>query len=365
MSDSGSARVPTIIDIARELGISKSVVARALSGTGSVKEETRQRVLETARRLGYVKNAMAQGLVAQRTRTIGVLVHDAASPFYGSLHAAAQRRAAERGYRVVTAMGNQQLADEHRALETLLSLRVDGLIVASGLLPTADIEPFVTRAPTVVAGRPEHGDLVGSVHCDEQDGPAQLVEHLMLLGHRTVAVLCVPESISYTMHLRSESMVERLRERGARPIRLRADPASLYTQPGVRSLLDRHPEATALMCPSDALMVGALEELRMLGADVPGRMSVTGYDGMKPLSAPFLGLTTLRQSLEGIGRHAVDALVELIDRRDAARAENGDGNGSGNVATSNGTSGLARAQHIVLTGTLVAGRTTGPATHLQ
>src|SRR4051794_24163895 len=93
-------KLPTIIDIAREAGVSKSLVSRALLGQGRISETTRDRIVEVAERLGYVKNAMAQGLVSQRTQTLGVLVRDAANPFYGHLHAALEERAAERGYRV-------------------------------------------------------------------------------------------------------------------------------------------------------------------------------------------------------------------------------------------------------------------------
>ncbi|MBP8536579.1 substrate-binding domain-containing protein [Streptomyces sp. MK37H] len=129
---------------------------------------------------------MAQGLVAQRTHTLGVLVRDAVRPFYGHLHAALQGRAIEGGYRVVTATGVRDFAldEERRALQRLLSLRVEGLVVCSGLLPARDIAPFVERVPTVVAGRPEPHPAINSVYCDEEDGAEQLVDHLVSLGHR-------------------------------------------------------------------------------------------------------------------------------------------------------------------------------------
>jgi DNA-binding LacI/PurR family transcriptional regulator len=83
---------------------------------------------------------MAQGLVSQRTHTLGVLVRDAANPFYGHLHAALEERAAQRGYRIVaaTGAGTFELTEERRALRTLLSLRVEGLVVCSGMLPAED-----------------------------------------------------------------------------------------------------------------------------------------------------------------------------------------------------------------------------------
>lgn len=197
--------------------MSKSLVSRALLSQGRISEETRQRILEVAQRLGYVKNAMAQGLVSQRTHTPGVLVRGAASPFYAHLHAALEERAAQRGYCVVaaTGAGTSALDEERRALQTLLSLRVEGLVVCSGMLPAQDITPFTGHVPTVVAGRPERDPALGSVLCDEDDGVGQLVDHLLGYGHRRVAVLQVPARLSIPQHGRGIAMVHRLKEAGA------------------------------------------------------------------------------------------------------------------------------------------------------
>ncbi|WP_158847673.1 LacI family DNA-binding transcriptional regulator [Saccharothrix deserti] len=331
-------RNPTIIDVAERAGVSKSVVSRVVSGRGSVGEETRRRVLDAAQDLGYVVNAVARAMVAHRTYTVGVFVRDAATPFYGHLLTALQERAASHGYRVVTATGSGRfaVADEHRALETLVMLRVEALIVCSGILPAAQIVPFAERLPTVVAGRPETHGSITSVFCDEEEGGAALADHVVDLGHRNVAVITVPVSNSVTMGPRTAAMARRLRERGARVLEVVGPHREMAG--GWATEILRHPEITAVMAPSDRHAVAFLEQLQLRNVAVPQDLSVTGYDGIGDLVSPLIGLTHWRQPIELIGERAVDTLVRLLDGEQPPD------------------------HHQALSGSLVVGRTTAPPT---
>ncbi|MFJ6744056.1 LacI family DNA-binding transcriptional regulator [Streptomyces sp. NPDC091279] len=329
-------RNPTIIDVAALAGVSKSVVSRVVSGRGSVGEETRRRVLLAAEELGYVVNAVARAMVAHRTYTVGAFVRDASTPFYGHLLTALQERAAFHGYRVVTATGSGRFetADEFRALETLTMLRVEALVVCSGMLPSERIVPFAARLPTVVAGRPETHPSITSVYCDEEKGGAALADHLLDLGHREVAVVTVPMSSSVTMGPRTSAMSRRLRERGARVLEIpgpRRETAGAWATEVLR-----HPEITAVMTPSDRHAIALLEQFRMRGVAVPKMLSVTGSDGIGELTTPLIGLTSWRQPVDLIGTRAVDAVVQLLDGEQPP------------------------AHHQALPGTLLAGSTTGP-----
>ena len=205
-------RPPTIIDVAKAAGVSKSAVSRALLGQGEVSESVRQRVIEAADQLGYVANAMARGLVSERTKTLGVVLHDVTDPFAGYLHVAMQTRATELGYAVVTATnpGDLTLDNALTALRTLISLQVDGLLVCSARFPSEQVLPFVDRLPVVAAGRRE--TALSSVCVDDRDGGERLADHLLGLGHRTVAVILVDGAYSYSQHLRGVAMIARLRE---------------------------------------------------------------------------------------------------------------------------------------------------------
>ena len=304
-------RPPTIIDVAKAAGVSKSAVSRALLGQGEVSDSVRRRVIDAADQLGYVANAMARGLVSERTRTLGVVLHDVTDPFAGYLHVAMQTRAAELGYSVVTATNPGDLTFDNAltALRTLISLQVDGLLVCSARFPSERVLPFVDRLPVVAAGRRE--TALSSVCVDDRDGGEQLAGRLLELGHRTVAVILVDGAYSYSQHLRGVAMIARLRGGGAsvivREVATNADVAGVL--PGLVDL----PELTAVMCPNDRTQVAVMEYCRAAGVDVPGRLSVTGFDGIGPLTTSLLELTTFRQPIERIGRASVDLMIDAID----------------------------------------------------
>jgi DNA-binding LacI/PurR family transcriptional regulator len=316
------ARPPTIVDVARRAGVSKSVVSRVLSGYGVVATGTAARVRAAAEELGYVTNAMARGMAAHRTRTIGAFVRDASHPFYGHLLSAMQQRAAALGYRVVTttgAAGSFAAADERRALETLVGLQVEGLIVCTALLRIEDVLPFAKRVPTVVAGRPATEPTVSTVYVDEVSGGRGLADHVWSLGHRRVAVVRIDRAVSMTQHPRGAEMSRRLRELGAEVEDL--PHARVHDRPRdmVRDLVDRG--CTALMTPTDHYAVEVLEAMADAGLCAPEDLSVTGYDGLFPLNTPLLGLTTWVQPLDVVGAEAVSTLVARLDGEHDGRSD--------------------------------------------
>lgn len=310
----GRGAQPTILDVAARAGVSKSAVSRVLSGTGRFSDETRERVERAAAELGYVANAMARGLVSGRTHTIGMLVRDASSMVYTALHAVMERRASELGYRVVTTTGVGRVQDEKSALAALVSMRVDGLVVCSGLMPAAEIAEFAPRIATVVAGRPELHPALSSVYCDETHGGATIADAVAAAGHRTAVVLTVPVGDALTQHARTRAMVERLRKRGVRVVDLDAS----FVRPVSDLAADvqdvvRESGATAVMCPTDRLMLELCDALSRRGVRVPEDLSVTGFDGVFPLANDWIGFTTLEQPIERIGREAIDLVVGRID----------------------------------------------------
>lgn len=305
---------PTILDVAAEAGVSKSAVSRALLGQGAVSAETRERIEAAAHKLGYVANAMARGLVSSRTKTLGVVLRDVKRPYYAWLLASMQARAEESGYDIVTMTSASEIevTDALRSLRSLVSLQVDGLLIASARLPSEEIVPFVERVPVVVAGRRETNRGITSVYCDDIDGGQVLADHLLALGHRDIAVPLVDRSYSLSQHARGQAMIERIRDVGA-SVTVWDVPSDVEAAGIIADHLDS--DVTAVMCPTDAAAIDLLEALRVRGMSAPEDLSITGYDGIGPLAAPFVGLTTYRQPVEEIGRMAVNLLVDRIEGR--------------------------------------------------
>lgn len=307
------AKAPTILDIAVEAGVSKSAVSRALLGQGEVSEGVRERVEGAAAKLGYVANAMARGLVSARTRTIGAVLRDMTRPFYGELFAGMQLGAETRGYQVVTvtSTGDLEVADALRTLKSLISMQVDGLVIASARLPSEQIVPFIDRVPIVVAGRAETSPGITSVFSDDDFGGRAIARHVLALGHARIAVLLVDRAYSLSQHGRGEAMVEQIRDAGYSPVVWRigtdADAAAAVAARLGSAAVD------VIMCPTDGAAIDVMEVLRQLGRSTPEDMSVTGYDGIGPLAAPFFGLTTLRVPVKEIGRMSMELLIDRIE----------------------------------------------------
>lgn len=317
-----SGKPATIMDVAARAGVSKSVVSRVLTQAPGVAAATRERVQRAAAELGYVPNTMAQAMVARRTGALGAFVRDASTPFYGHLLTLLQDRAAEHGYRVVTATGSGRfsVADERRALDVMTGLRVEGLVICSGLLPERDVEEVAAKVPTVVAGRPLVSHVCSSVFCDEEGGGRGIAEHVHVLGHRRVAVLVHSPDLSLTLSPRTRAAADRLQELGAEVVRLPVHDFWLGSREDVEAVVSAALAAgvTALVLPSDRLALKALEALRARGLSAPQDLSVTGYDGFGELASPFIGLTTWRQPLPAIARLAVDSLVGVVEGRGGA-----------------------------------------------
>jgi len=331
------SRAPTILDVATAAGVSKSAVSRALLGQGEVSDATRERIQEAAARLGYVANGMARGLVSSRTNTIGAVLRDLTRPFYGQLLAGMQTGAEERGYQVLTmsSAGELELPDALRTLRSLISLQVDGLAVASAQLSAEDIVPFIDRTPIVVSGRPEATPGITSVYSDDAYGGQLIADRVLDFGHEHIAVAVVDRSYSLSQHTRGMAMVQRIRDRG-QTAEIWAVGHDSEIGTAATHMLEKS-TVTAFMGPTDGAAVDVMEVLRLKGLSAPNDLTVTGYDAIGALAASFLGLTSYQVPVVEMGRASINLLVDQIE----------------------GTTPAERS--VALRGTLVEGRTAGPA----
>jgi LacI family transcriptional regulator len=307
-----AARRPiTEADLAVRLGVSRATVSRALHGTGRVSAPTRRRVLEMADRMGYVPNVMASELAAGRTQTVGLLLRDSSNPAYGLLHAQLQAAAHRVGIEVltVTATGDVGAARQIDGLRRLLGMRVNGLVVATGDVPSERLLPFRDAVPMIRAGRPEPDPEIHAVTYDEEHHATLVVDHVLAHGHRRVAVLTPAAAVSLPESVRAIHMTRLLHAADAVavpvPVQHNAD--------GIAAALDlvaRH-DVTAVLCPTDLRALEVLRAARALGLSVPGDVSVTGCDGIVP-GLDLIGLTTVRLPVEALAQRVVDHLVRLM-----------------------------------------------------
>jgi DNA-binding LacI/PurR family transcriptional regulator len=305
-------RGPSMADVAREAGVSGQTVSRVANGRRNVDEETRNRVLAAMQKVGYRPNSAARALRSGRFRNIGVIMFTLSS--FGNMRTldSIAIAAADAGYSITLIPVRHPTQTEVSIAFTSLSEQaVDGviIIVEAHLIDTAEIElPEGLPVLVIDSGAEPRYPVVDT---DQFEGARLATEHLLGLGHRTVWHVCGPEG-SYSAERRRTSWSQTLQAHG------RSVPAVIpgdwSTDAGYRAglILAEQPEATAVFAANDQMALGILRALHERGRDVPGQVSVVGFDDMAEASSFWPPLTTVHQHFEAVGRHSVDLLVRSI-----------------------------------------------------
>ena len=312
-----SAR-PTIIDVAARAGVSKSLVSLVMRGASAVSDEKRRLVLDAAEALGYRPNAVARSLVRRRTNLLGVVLSDLHNPFYAEVVDGICSAAGSHDYRTILTTVDRRELSERRALDTMLELRVDGLILASPMLELdATVEVASREVPIVLVARRSATPNVDSIRNDDSRGAELVVQHLVELGHTRIAH--VDGDSGSGAAERREGYERAMRERGLGS-EVRVEHGS-YTEEGGRrgteALLASGPRPTAIFVANDIAAVGALSVLADHGLRVPQDVSVVGYDNTALAAVRHVDLTTVDQPRPKMGQKAVSLLLERLEGRRA------------------------------------------------
>ncbi len=297
-------------------------------------------VMEAANRLGYRRNIAASNLAARRTKTIGLLLNDLHNPWYAEvsdgIHAVAERA----GYQVILAAGRRSPAVESRALDAFLSSRVDGIVVAGCRVPLSRLTTIAGEVPLVSAGRSLVGSAVGSVSADDGEGARLAVQHLHTLGHRHIAHIdggrgagSAPRRAGYVTAMRALGL-------GANVRVLSGDFTEEAGNRAGRRVVREDAVPTGFFAANDLSAVGIIDALEASGRAVPGDASVVGYDNTAFAALNHIGLTTIDQPRNEMGRVAVSMLLGAL-------------------------SGESELQHLHMRPQLVVRSTTGPTDALE
>lgn len=306
---------PTMRDIAAATGVSQSTVSRVLSGTPTavpIAEATRRRVTETADRLGYRPNPLARGLRGAPTMLVGVIVRDITDPFFAVAIEAASVEAARHGYNVVLGHAHQS-ADEAVALWSILEARhCDAILFLGDLRDRPDLIEDLqsTRIPVVALWHGARGGAIPTVGVDNEAGVAQVMDHLVALGHRRIA-FAGPKRLgdisereaAYTAALARHGLV-------ARPEYMQEVGNSFDGgAAALDALMDLAQPPSAIVAPTDVLAIGMLHAAHRRGLRVPDDVSVSGFDDIAVAAASVPSLTTVRMPTEAMLARAIDLAI--------------------------------------------------------
>lgn len=309
----------TLKDVARAAGVHISTASRALNAEtrALVNVETAGRVLATAERLRYRPHPLALGLKTNRTHTIGMVVSDLISPFTAPILAGAQRALSEVGYSLLIGADTDKTTDHTRtAVETFLDRRVDGLIVANARLDFAPPEPLLDHeVPTVLVNRSVRGDSFPAIVGDEHIALTGVVRHLIELGHTRIAHVAGPQHVSTGLYRRMSFVEALTTSRLDTSLRSIFEAGSFRMKDGydaAQAALDSGLGFTAIVAANDLLALGCIDAIQERGLDVPGDISVTGYDDILLVDRLEPPLTTVSSPYEEMGASAAQMLVGML-----------------------------------------------------
>ena len=314
----------TIRDVASKAGVSAMTVSRVINESPRVSDETRRRVEATIAELGYVPNRLASGLIRRKTGALGVIVPDVANPFFTLVVRGAEEVAWRAGYHVILCNTQADLERERGYLEDMLSFQVEGLLLAPVgdrsrphlRMLTQNGVPFVLIDRTIAG---YDGDLVQG---DSQAGARRLIEHLIGLGHRRIAMITESSEVS-TARDRFAGYREALDSAGIGSLPELVAESSAVDPRGAHDatlrLLDLAEPPTAIFAVNNIAVVGVAEAARERGLEIPGDLALVCFDDIEHASRFHPFLTVMAQPAETFGTIATQLLLDRLAGRVAER----------------------------------------------
>jgi len=310
-SRAGTPR-PSMADVARLAGVSSQTVSRVSNGQANVDEATRARVLEAMHTLGYRPNGAARALKSGRFHTIGVIIttlHTLGN--MRTLDAVATEAARADHSVLLMPIADPTLRGVSGAYQRLSAQAVDGAVIILEARFLDQAEFALPPGIPVVVVDSGAGPGYTVVDTDQAMGARQATEHLLGLGHRQVWHIAGPET-SFSATHRAESWARTLRAAGLTPPPLlRGDwTADSGYRHGLS--LGRRSGVTAVFAANDEMALGAMRALHELGRDIPGDVSVVGFDDMDVAGSLWPPLTTVRQDFATVGRLSIRKLLAKV-----------------------------------------------------
>jgi LacI family transcriptional regulator len=312
----GRLKNPTLRDVAQLAGVSIATASKALNGRDHVHPETRSRVADAARLISFTPNALAQGLLAGQTGTVGLLTSDLDGRFSIPILMGAEDAFGTGKMSVFLCDARGDSIREQYHLQALLGRRVDGLIVVGS---TTNPRPSLGAdlpVPVVYAYGPSDDPHDISLVPDNEQAGADAARHLIRGGRTRIAHISGDHHY-HAAQDRARGIQRALEEAGLELVGGETGYGSWSEEWGrsaTARVLHQHPDVDAILCGSDQIARGALDTLRDAGREVPDEVAVMGFDNWEIFTEGSRPpLTSVDMNLEALGRAAARRLFEAID----------------------------------------------------
>lgn len=307
----------TIKDIAQHLSLSVSTVSRALVDDKNIRRETKEKVLETARKLGYKPNPVATNLKYGRTNTVGVIVPEMVTPFASQVINGIQSTLYAKGLKVMIAESGEDPKQERENLLMMERFMVDGIIVCLCSYKENQEEYLrlqQAEMPMVFYDRIPHGLEVSQVLVDDYMKAFFLMEHLIRSGRRRIVHLQGPDDV-YNSVERARGYKDALAKFNIPFEKELLVKTAMGFKDGERAadlLIEKGTAFDAVFAFTDTLAIGAMNRLRELGKKIPEEVAIASFSGTVLSTIVYPQLTTVEPPLLEMGKKAAELILEKI-----------------------------------------------------
>lgn len=309
----------TIHDISKYLGIDSSTVSRALNGSERVSKKTKALILNTAREMGYQRNSLASKLRTNKSNTIGVVVPRISRHFFSSVIAGIEETAHDAGYDVMICQSLESIEREKKLLETLLSNRVDGILISISM-ETAQYDHFDAYEnhgfPLLFFDRPCRLDKNTNVIIDDFKASFEATEHLIKAGRKNIVHLSGPQNLDLYKNRRA-GYIAALEKHKLKIDESYVLESQLMKEDG-RNLAKKilsFPSVDGVFSANDTAAISAIQFLKEKGKNIPKDIAFVGFSN-EPISAVIEpSLTTMSQPDFEMGKVATTLLLDQIKNK--------------------------------------------------
>jgi LacI family transcriptional regulator len=317
-------RRPTIIDVAKQAGISKSTVSLVLQNSPSVREETRALVRQAMADLGYVYNRAAANMRMSNAGLIGLVINDLRNPFFTEFATSLQMALAERGYSTVIANTDESPELQDQVVGSMIEHGVSALIICPAYGDTKSTFDAIARGgiPTMQMLRQVDPrlDLFPLIAPDYLTGSRQATRHLITEGARRIAFVGGLDGRAVTEE-RKAGYLEFLAQEGLQPTIITGKASRAFGRDAARQLHAKPGGIDAAVCFNDLVALGMLSGCHELGWSVGKDLLITGFDDIEEVAQAYPALSSVHCDIAGIGVLAAQTVVDWLENRNAPPAE--------------------------------------------
>lgn len=305
----------TLKDVAKAANVSYATVSRALSGSSQIGSDTRERIIKLCDEMGYTANYVARSMVKKKTDLLGFIVPSINNQFMAELAYYAETCARSHGYNIMLCNSGPDLKQEKTVVKLLLGRQVDGILIVPQSPKTYEnIQAYTEQVPTVFLSENLRDQPQSYVSVDNARGTYLGTEYLYQLGHRDI--LYFGQRPTTTHQLRAEGYIRACEKYGLKERFFNSDYPQSSVENGYRlakDLFSQPIDYTAIFASTDSNAMGIMRAADEMGIDIPGQISLIGFDNIRSSSLPRIDLTTVEQPKQNMATQAVEMLWDKIE----------------------------------------------------